>query len=70
MANPQSTRFTPREIEIFSCILDGMNSCEIAAKLNLSKSTVDNHRKNMRKKCGVKKTVHLLPYFLGEVGTH
>ncbi len=49
-----SETFTKREIEILQLIVKGHTSKEIAEKLCLSLSTVENHRCNMIKKAGVK----------------
>lgn len=39
-----------RELQILQCIGDGKRSVDIAKKLNLSLSTIETHRKNIRKK--------------------
>lgn len=39
-----------REMEILTCIKEGKNSAAIAEALNISKYTVDTHRKNILKK--------------------
>ncbi len=41
---------TSRELQILQCIGDGESSTNIAKKLNLSISTIETHRKNIRKK--------------------
>ena len=48
--NQDKVIFTPREIEIIKLILEGYKSATIAAHLNLSKGTVDTHRKNINRK--------------------
>jgi hypothetical protein len=48
--------FSQRESEINRMILTGLNSREIAVKLNLSRNTIDTYRKKIRRKLG--KTVH------------
>jgi DNA-binding NarL/FixJ family response regulator len=53
---------TPREIEIVRHIADGLTNVEIAAKLFLSPSTVDTHRKNMLAKLDLKNTAALVKY--------
>ena len=45
---------TPREIKIVSLIKDGKSSKEISDILNISETTVNFHRKNLRKKFGLK----------------
>ena len=44
---------TEREYQALSFIADGYTSLEIATKLNISKETVDSHRKNIIEKLGV-----------------
>ena len=55
---------SPREIEILKLVCEEMSSSEIAAKLFLSVSTVDTHRKNILIKLGVNNTVGLVKYAL------
>lgn len=49
-----ATVLSERELEVLQLISHGKSSDEIADKLNLSKYTVVNHRKNMlcRSRCG------------------
>ncbi|MBD3170546.1 MAG: PAS domain S-box protein [candidate division Zixibacteria bacterium] len=50
------TRFpklTPREAEICNMIKNGMSSKEIALTLNASVNTINNHRKNIRRKLNI-----------------
>ena len=49
---PQTT-FTPAENKVASLVKEGMRTREIALKLKLAPSTVDWHRKNIRKKMGI-----------------
>lgn len=51
---------TPREIEILTLIAAGLTNVKIAARLNLSKYTVETHRKNINSKLGVNSTAMLL----------
>lgn len=53
-----------REIEILTLICKEFSNAEIAAKLFLSISTVETHRKNLIAKLGVNNTVGLVKYAL------
>ncbi len=48
-----SLRLSPMEIKIAHFVKEGKSSKEIAEDLNLSKDTIDIHRKNIRRKCGI-----------------
>jgi len=45
---------TPQEIQVASMVKDGKTSKEIADILNVSETTIHFHRKNLRKKFGLK----------------
>lgn len=45
---------TPQEIQVASLVKDGMSSKEISEVLSVAESTVHFHRKNLRKKLGLK----------------
>jgi DNA-binding NarL/FixJ family response regulator len=51
--------FSKRELEIMKLISNGFASKQIADNLNISKLTVDTHRKNLIKKAGVRNTIEL-----------
>ena len=55
---------TRREIEVLKMVCHEYSSADIAAKLFLSVSTVDTHRKNIMIKLGVNNTVGLVKYAL------
>jgi len=56
----QTPTLTRREKEILSLIASDMNSADIAARLFLSKRTVDNHRANLLLKLDVKNSANLV----------
>jgi DNA-binding CsgD family transcriptional regulator len=49
-------KLTKREREVLKYMAEGMNSGEISDKLFISITTADTHRKNIRKKLGLKNT--------------
>ena len=51
---------TEREKEILSLLMQGKSNKQIAAELNLSKQTVDRHRKNMLNKTNTKNSAELI----------
>lgn len=53
---------TKREKEVLKELANGMTSKEIAAKLELSKRTIDTHRQNLINKLQVKNTAELIKY--------
>jgi DNA-binding CsgD family transcriptional regulator len=59
-----SNCFTHREREILSLLAIGKNSCEIGEKLNISRHTVDTHRRKMLSKCHLCNTAELVAYSL------
>lgn len=57
---PTKHIFTKREREILRELANGLNSAEISDKLNISRYTVDVHRKNMLKKTEAKSTNEII----------
>ena len=55
--------FTKRESEILEYLALGWTSNRIAETLNISKHTVDKHRRNMLKKAKAGNTVEMLNIF-------
>ncbi|EPZ42371.1 MULTISPECIES: response regulator transcription factor [Alicyclobacillus] len=51
--------FTPRELEVLSCLLTGATNPEISERLNISHNTVKFHVKNILDKLHVKNRVEL-----------
>lgn len=59
----RSIKLTPREIEICNMIKNGLTSKEISKLLNISRQTIDQHRKNIRNKVNIlNKKVNLTAY--------
>ncbi|MCI5119699.1 MAG: DNA-binding response regulator [Candidatus Electrothrix sp. AUS4] len=53
-------QLTPREKQVLKLLVDGLTTKQIAEKLFISPRTVDQHRSNLLKKFGKKKTVDLV----------
>ncbi len=60
--SPGEKHITPRELEVIHFIAEGLTNIEIAARLFLSVSTVDTHRKNILAKLHLKNTASLIKY--------
>jgi DNA-binding CsgD family transcriptional regulator len=54
---------TQREKEIVRLLLNGSSSIAIAEKLNISRHTVDTHRRKILKKTGLRNTHELMANF-------
>lgn len=54
------SKLTPRERDILQLTVKGLNNKEIAAELNLSRYTIETHRKNIRIKLKVRNTTELI----------
>lgn len=57
---PMKETLSKREKEILLLIMEGLQNKEIAAKLYISKETVDKHRKNMLQKTGSRSSGELI----------
>ena len=55
-------RLTIREREVLHLLATGHNNAEIAAKLCISRRTVENHRASMMRRLGLRGSVQLLRY--------
>jgi DNA-binding CsgD family transcriptional regulator len=63
MNNGRVRSLTHRETTIANLIVQGKSSQEISTILNISESTINYHRNNIRKKVGIKnKSVNLQVY--------
>lgn len=60
--NAEQEELTVREIEIVEEICNQNTSSEIAKKLSISKSTVENHRRNIQKKLNTDNIVAVVIY--------
>lgn len=60
----QFESLTKREIEIVSLLAIGHDNPCIAESLFISRNTVEQHRKNIRRKLEVQSLVHLMEYAL------
>ncbi|MEP5614348.1 MAG: helix-turn-helix transcriptional regulator [Cyclobacteriaceae bacterium] len=58
----QFESLTRREIEIVSLLATGFDNPCIAESLFISRNTVEQHRKNIRRKLEVQSFVHLMEY--------
>jgi len=59
----KSLNLSPREVEISDMIKAGLKSKDISRLLNISRQTVEKHRKNIRRKLGiVNKPINLTSY--------
>ena len=55
-------RLTPREQEIMRLLAEGLSVKDIAAKLFISRKTVENHRSNIMNKLGLHNAIELIRY--------
>ncbi len=51
-----------REVEVIRVLCEGLSSKEIARRLHISAKTVENHRYNIYRKCGVDSIAGLMRY--------
>ena len=59
---PESQLFSKREIEVLKLLTEGLNSIEISDKLDISESTISNHRKSMMKKSNSNNVAQLITF--------
>ena len=57
-----SRRITAREKQIMRLLAEGLSVKEIAAKLYISRKTVENHRSNIMNKLGLHNAIELIRY--------
>ena len=61
---PAAMALGAREREVLGLVADGLRSAQIAAQLGISSHTVDAHRRNIRRKLGLRNTAELTRYVL------
>ena len=62
----QSSLLSDRELEILALLVKGNTAIQIAAKLYISKRTVESHKANIMKKCQVKSTPDLVRFAISK----
>ena len=63
-------RLSVRERDVFHLLVEGLNNNEIAARLSVSRRTVEVHRAHVMSKLGVHNQVQLLRYAIEAGMTH
>lgn len=53
-------RLTERELDVFRLVVEDLTSSEIAARLGVSRRTVEHHREHIMDKLGARSRLHLL----------
>ena len=56
----RTARLTPRERDVFALLVRGLSNKAIAAELNLSPKTVEDHRANISAKTGTNGLAQLI----------
>ena len=59
ISSPVLGKLTPREVEVFQLLAQGRSVATCAQTLQLSASTIENHKARIMKKLDVSKSVHL-----------
>ena len=62
--NIEESTLTRREREILNLLAKGRTTLQMAEELQISKFTIDTHRKNIHKKLGIKSNTGLVNYAL------
>jgi len=57
-------KITPREKQIIKLVITGYSNPDVAQKLYISRSTVEQHRKNINRKLEIKSVINLVQYGL------
>ncbi|MGA2582071.1 MAG: response regulator transcription factor [Tepidisphaeraceae bacterium] len=64
--SPEFASLSPREREVLQLMAEGKSTKQIAAVLNLSKKTVDNHREHLMSKLNASTLAELIKYAIRE----
>ncbi|MDD3556387.1 MAG: LuxR C-terminal-related transcriptional regulator [Proteiniphilum sp.] len=66
----ENNHLSPREIEVLTCLVNGMLNKEIADHLHISVHTVVRHRKNITQKTGIRSQSGLTIYAISKKIIH
>lgn len=66
MPNNVNTSLTNREQEIASLLACGFSEKEIANRLNITATTVNNHTRNIRNKFGLSKNIEIVLLYIAQ----
>lgn len=66
----ENNHLSPREIEVLTCLVNGMLNKEIADQLHISVHTVVRHRKNITQKTGIRSQSGLTIYAISKKIIH
>lgn len=64
LKNFELPQITKRERQLLNLMLKGLNSPQIAVELNIAYSTVENHKRNLRRKTSTKTSAELVHYIM------
>lgn len=64
LQNVSLPHITRREQEMVQLMIKGLNTPQIAAAVNISYHTVENHKRNLRRKTGTKTTAELVHFVI------
>lgn len=64
LKNMDVPKITKRERQLINLMIKGLNSPKIAKELCISYSTVENHKRNLRRKTNTKTSVELVHYMM------
>jgi DNA-binding NarL/FixJ family response regulator len=56
--SPCSSRLSPREVQILTCIADGLSAGEVSEHLGISRKTVEGHKRRIFTKLDVQNQAH------------